>query len=164
MHYDDDGCRTKVYLTVCKDIPARAQILAAQSRKFTLAADVDLHTVAARLPATVTGADIGAVSSSAYSKALARRLDALKARTALALAARDHASSAGAAATVKRGQSPWAVAAHLDSLPAEELVVTVTPEDFYAAAEAVKPSVSPEELAHYESLGAAFNDMGEEGR
>ena len=156
---------------MCKNVPARAQILSAQSRKFTLADDVDLHVVAARLPATVTGADIGAVSSAAYSRALARRLDVLKARTAAALSARATATATATAiatggsmhnvptSAAKRVQSPWAVAAYLDTLPAEELVVTVTQEDFYDAAAAVKPSVSADELRHYESLGEAFNDL-----
>jgi peroxin-6 len=49
----------KIYLTVCKDISSRLQILKAQTRKFSLGVDVDLLEIASCLPDTVTGADIG---------------------------------------------------------------------------------------------------------
>jgi ATP-dependent 26S proteasome regulatory subunit len=61
-----------------QDSAARAQILAAQTRKFVLDSDVNLLTVAAALPADVTGADIGAVSSAAYGRALQRKMDQLR--------------------------------------------------------------------------------------
>ena len=50
------------------------QILTAQTRKFALEADVDLRCVAQALPDNVTGADIGAVSTTAYGFALERKL------------------------------------------------------------------------------------------
>ncbi|KAJ1427347.1 peroxisome assembly factor 2-like protein, partial [Ochromonadaceae sp. CCMP2298] len=64
----------KIYLGVCKTPESRLQILCAQTRKFELAADVDLTAVAARLPLNITGADIGAVTSAAFSRALQRKL------------------------------------------------------------------------------------------
>jgi SpoVK/Ycf46/Vps4 family AAA+-type ATPase len=63
---------------ISQDSAARAQILAAQTRKFVLDSDVNLLTVAAALPANVTGADIGAVSSAAYGRALQRKMDQLR--------------------------------------------------------------------------------------
>jgi ATP-dependent 26S proteasome regulatory subunit len=63
---------------IAQDSAARAQILAAQTRKFVLDSDVNLLTVAAELPANVTGADIGAVSSAAYGRALQRKMDQLR--------------------------------------------------------------------------------------
>jgi len=66
----------------CKDNYARAQILQAQTRKFQLAVDVDLVRVAAALPENVTGADIGAVTSAAFSNALQRKLADLRQQAA----------------------------------------------------------------------------------
>lgn len=61
-----------------QDNAARAQILAAQTRKFQLGATVDLLAVASALPVNVTGADIGAVSTAAYGRALERKLSQLR--------------------------------------------------------------------------------------
>jgi peroxin-6 len=64
----------KIFLNVCKDVSSRLQILKAQTRKFVIGIDVNLEDIARCLPDTVTGADIGALSSSAYAKALERKL------------------------------------------------------------------------------------------
>lgn len=61
------------------------QILAAQTRKFLLHADVDLTAVATTLPPNVTGADIGALSSAAYGRALEKKLQLLREGARLAL-------------------------------------------------------------------------------
>jgi SpoVK/Ycf46/Vps4 family AAA+-type ATPase len=66
-------------------VSARAQILAAQTRKFALAADVDLTAVARALPENVTGADIGAVTAAAHGTALQRKLGELRASAVAAI-------------------------------------------------------------------------------
>lgn len=48
--------------------------MTAQTRKFVLHADVDLRATAEALPGNITGADIGAVSTTAYGYALERKL------------------------------------------------------------------------------------------
>jgi hypothetical protein len=45
----------------------------------TLEADVSLVEIAGFLPETVTGADLGGLSSAAYSRALERKLEQLRA-------------------------------------------------------------------------------------
>ena len=75
----------KVYLPVCKDIESRKQILQAQTRKISLDRGVDLHEIARMMPNTATGADVGAVVSSAYSHARAVKLSCLKREAATSL-------------------------------------------------------------------------------
>jgi hypothetical protein len=56
------------------------------------------------------------------------------------------------------GQSNWALAVYVNSLPSAELVVSVNKDDFLNAIKSLVPSVSASELKHYESLGRAFDD------
>jgi peroxin-6 len=161
-----------------QDVASRAQILSAQTRKFKLADDADLLEIAGALPVTVTGADIGAVTSTAYSRALRRKLDELR-DSAPQVQSTSCSSASSSSINNERpgdmnstanvstrtsvstaGRAPWALAAFVNSLPAEELTVFVRKEDFLEAARTLKPSVSAEELVHYEGLGAAFSDVG----
>ena len=66
----------KIFLSTCRDggVSAREAILRAQTRKFVLAEKVNLAEIAAKLPDAVTGADISAVSATAFEKALQRKI------------------------------------------------------------------------------------------
>ena len=116
---------------------------------------------------TVTGADLGALTSAAYARALARKLDYLQQLTANIASATPSTNTnttngslqSPSASNQKPSPTSWAVAVVMDSLPEEELVVQVQQEDFLYAATQVKPSVSVQELMHYESLGSAFSDF-----
>ena len=56
----------KIYLSVCKDAATRENILRAQTRKLDLDAGLDLAEVADILPDNLTGADISAAVSNAF--------------------------------------------------------------------------------------------------
>lgn len=64
----------KMYLPPCRGPDDSVKILSAQTRAFVLSEDVDLRAVAESLPAHVTGADVSAASSGAYTIALRRKV------------------------------------------------------------------------------------------
>lgn len=68
-----------VYLGVNNDQAAKEKILRAITRKFQLAPDVDLTTVAKNCPANLTGADLYSLCSDAMLIALRRQIDMLEA-------------------------------------------------------------------------------------
>ncbi len=120
-------------------------MLAAVTRHFPLAADVNLAAVAAALPGTLSGADTAAVCSAALGAAIRRKT----AELAREVAAANEASAYEAPVTLE------AFLRRLRGDPAR-LAPTVTMADFAAAAVAVSPSVSPAELRHYEELKLRF--------
>lgn len=132
-----------VYLGVASEPEAQLKIVTALTRKFSLGDDVDLRAVVARCPPTFTGADFYALCSEAMSTALRRRADELEAQLA-----ERNASTPGAAL------SP---AAFLESLPESALDAAVYQSDFDAALAATKPSVTAEDLRHYERLRDQFS-------
>lgn len=164
-----------MYLSVCKDPEARLRILSAQTRRLSLAADVDLAEVAAALPSRSTGADIGSVVSAAYSAARARALQTLRSE---ALGGPAAAAAQGATVSFESqsaivahhavdigdrfadaaghvdGDDYWSIAAHVSAQSPSRLLslVSLRQEDLLHAARALQPSVSAEELRHYEQL------------
>lgn len=62
-----------LYLGINMDQSAKLSILTALTRKFALAADVNLNDLASRCPVNFTGADFYAVCSNALAAALKRR-------------------------------------------------------------------------------------------
>lgn len=143
----------KAYLSVCKDVASRQAILHATTRKLKLSRDVNLALVAVNLPNTVTGADIGSVVSEAFRIAQERTLEALKeeGRNALYEQGKDlHADS---------DAEEWAIAAYLNRLPKHRLEVYMSGTDLAEAVELLRPSVSPQELQHYEHLAAQYSDV-----
>lgn len=134
----------KIYLGVCHDAVSRCSILKAQTRKFSLAEDVDFEDIVTRLlPENVTGADIGAISSSAYSHALTRKLRELDARIRATGDSHPVAIESEYDVT-SRGID------FLESLPEEELDVIVCHDDFVQASAQLVPSVV--DLGYYEQL------------
>ncbi len=145
-----------------QDIPARVQILRAQTRKFTLSPSVNLHAVAEALPLNVTGADIGGVTSTAYGVALKRKFAQLRNQATLHLRQLDSESSL--CSDNKLGHRPvptkepddFAVQLYINQLDSKELTITVEQGDFLFAARNVQPSVV--DLDYYESLGDVYDD------
>ncbi len=147
-----------------QDIPARLQILRAQTRKFTLSPSVNLHAVAEALPLNVTGADIGGVTSTAYGVALKRKLARLRYQAMSHLRQLDSAGSGSIGSdedpqhSSERTKEPddFAVQTYINQLDSEELMITVEQEDLLFAARNVQPSVV--DLDYYESLGDVYDD------
>jgi len=65
---------TLLYVGVAADAPARCKVLQALTRKFRLAADVELMAVAAACPPRFTGADMYALCSDAWTRAMRRAM------------------------------------------------------------------------------------------
>jgi len=145
-----------------QDIPARLQILCAQTRKFTLSPSVNLRAVAEALPLNVTGADIGGVTSTAYGVALKRKLAQLRNQAMLHLRQLDSAGSIYSdndpqhSSVRTKEPDDFAVQAYINQLDLEELTIIVEQEDLLFAARNVQPSVV--DLDYYESLGDVYDD------
>lgn len=158
-------CNLLLYLPswLRQDVSGRAQILKAQTRKFKLAADVDLTAVAAAMAENVTGADIGSVSSTAYSLALNRKLGELMEAATRHIDGHHSGQWAGSSDTDFKQvlfDMPYEQMSDIKSfvaqLQGEELDVVISQRDLMDAAIAMKPSVT--NLAHYESLGEVYDD------
>jgi peroxin-6 len=135
-----------LYLGSSQNRATQISILRAITRKFTLAPDVVLDDILDFIPPTFTGADISAVASQALMRALKRRIGELEEELR---------------AINRSLQSPdgrdISMTAYLSQLSEEELQARVTREDFIDAAKSVTPSVSQEELRHYERLREQFS-------
>ena len=177
----------KVYLSVCKDASMRLQILQALTRTIRLAGDVNLLEVAEGMPARITGADIGAVTSAAYGAARERKLQDLQ-REAVAVlegaeswpssslspplsavsSSSTHPSDPSPSADHNPNPNPnpnlnsraniWAISAYVNALPPDRLEICVTRADLQQAVREVHLSVSEAELVKYEALGRQFDN------
>merc|ERR1712000_19773 len=124
-----------LYLGVADTHDQQLTILKALTRKFTLAADVDLMRVASRLPFTYTGADLYALCSDAMLKAITRKTRAVDDKVQQISKTRGEEISTGY---------------FFDHLATEEDVqVVVSEEDFTAAQNELVGSVSKKELEHF---------------
>ena len=166
-----------------------APSLQALSRKFRLAADVDLAEVAQCCPPQLTGADLYALCADAWMVALKRRLAVQPAQqqqqqqppvqdlpgTAASLPATAEASQPGTAASLAANgvtaqqvsdETPQQVAAEVtgegvDASAEEEGVGVVRHADFMEALDSLVPSLSLEELRKYEVLRDQFEGRRE---
>ena len=137
-------------------------VLAALTRKMTLAPDVDLGAIAARCPDTYTGADLYAVCADAWMRAAQRLISRLE-RASSADAQASEADGAQLCGREGVGQvvsEPAAGAAGngatSDAEPSQ--LVVVGQQDFAAAQQAVAPSVTAETLQEYERIRAKFSN------
>ncbi|TKX22399.1 peroxisomal biogenesis factor 6 [Elsinoe australis] len=135
-----------LYLGVSDTHEKQAKILEALTRKFTLSPTLSLPQIASSLPFTYTGADLYALCSDAMLKAVTRSARLVDFKIASINA--DRAASAKQAITVAQFFDHHATEADLD--------VLVTPEDFLEANSELVPSVSSEELGHYERVRREF--------
>lgn len=114
--------------------------------RFTLSPDLSLLRVAESLPFTFTGADLYALCSDAMLKAVTRSARLVDEK--LAVVNRER---------LAKGQTKASVAYYFDHHATErDTDVEVGEEDFVAARRELVPSVSQEELGHYERVRAMF--------
>lgn len=114
-----------------------------------------------------SGADIGALSSAAYSKALERKLSELRdgaekmSHNAMSSSSRDANSEISALIDDQKKSflSSKRLSSYISRLSNAELTVPVCREDFLHAVRSIKPSVTRSELDHHEALGSEFNDL-----
>ncbi|PVI08218.1 peroxisomal biogenesis factor 6 [Periconia macrospinosa] len=135
-----------LYLGVSDTHEKQQTILEALSRKFTLHPDLSLERVASGLPFTYTGADMYALCSDAMLKAITRQARAVDEKVK----------------AYNATHSPQITIAYFfDHLASEEdTAVMVTEQDFIDAHKELVPSVSAEELKHYERVRKAFEGTG----
>ncbi|KAF2270486.1 peroxin 6 [Lojkania enalia] len=134
-----------LYLGVSDTHEKQKTILEALTRKFTLHPQVSLQRVASGLPFTYTGADMYALCSDAMLKAITRQARAVDEKVKAYNATHAHIS----------------IAYFFDHLATDEdTAVMVTEEDFMTANRELVPSVSADELRHYERVRKAFEGAG----
>lgn len=113
--------------------------------RFTLDPQTSLQRVSSRLPFTYTGADLYALCSDAMLKAITRQARLVDAKVA------SHN------AKLRPGATPLTIAGFFDHYASEEdTQVVVSEEDFDSARRELVPSVSFEELQHYEKVRQTF--------
>ncbi|EMD62976.1 hypothetical protein GGP41_005012 [Bipolaris sorokiniana] len=135
-----------LYLGVSDTHEKQQTILEALTRKFTLHPSLSLQRVSEGLPFTYTGADMYALCSDAMLKAITRSArmvdDKVKAYNST------HSSNA-------------TIAYFFDHIATEEdTAVMVTEEDFMEAHKELVPSVSADELRHYDRVRRQFEGAG----
>lgn len=127
-------------------IPQTLLCLLTTSLRFTLHPDLSLARVASTLPFTYTGADMYALCSDAMLKAITRQARAVDEKVAAISNARD---------------TPITTAYFFDHLATEEdTAVMVMEDDFIEAHKELVPSVSADELQHYERVRKTFEGTG----
>lgn len=116
--------------------------------RFVLSPTLSLRAVACTLPFTYTGADLYALCSDAMLKAITRQASAVDQKVAAYNAA--HPAS-----------PPISIAYYFDHFATErDTAVVVEEEDFVTAKGELVPSVSVEELRHYERVRSTFEGGG----
>lgn len=114
--------------------------------RFTLHPSLSLSRVASKLPFTYTGADMYALCSDAMLKAITRQARAVDEKVK----------------AYNATHAPISVAYFFDHLASEEdTAVMVTEEDFIEAERELVPSVSVDELRHYERVRSTFESTGQ---
>ncbi|CAM9229357.1 unnamed protein product [Hapterophycus canaliculatus] len=141
-----------LYLGVSGDRETQIKVLRAITRKFGFEEEaehgVDLEEIVRdRIPSQFTGADLSAVASNALQLALRRRVAEIEAQVA----------ETNARELYLRPITPQQLLARL---PEDELAVKVSREDLEAACLSVTPSVSQDELRHYERMRMQFSGDG----
>ncbi|KAJ4372280.1 peroxisomal assembly protein [Neocucurbitaria cava] len=135
-----------LYLGVSDTHEKQQTILEALTRKFTLHPDLSLQRVSQGLPFTYTGADMYALCSDAMLKAITRQARAVDEKVK----------------AYNNTHTPTITIAYFfDHLATEEdTAVMVTEQDFVEAHRELVPSVSADELRHYERVRKAFEGTG----
>ncbi|KAI7248574.1 AAA-domain-containing protein, partial [Hortaea werneckii] len=135
-----------LYLGISDTHEKQATILQALTRKFNLDPSLSLARVSETLPFTFTGADLYALCSDAMLKAVTRSARAVDDKLAVINTER-----------LSKGQSKASVAYYFDHYATDEDTdVLVTQDDFMLAKKELVPSVSVDELKHYERVRNTF--------
>lgn len=140
-----------LYLGVSDTHDKQLTILEALTRKFTLHPDLSLRAIAESLPFTYTGADLYALCSDAMLKAITRQARRVDEKVAV------HNKS------LPPDTQPISIAHFFDHLATpEDVAVMVEEQDFIQAHRELVPSVSAEELRHYERVRYAFEGQSQQ--
>ncbi|QIW97065.1 hypothetical protein AMS68_002583 [Peltaster fructicola] len=135
-----------LYLGISDTHDKQTTILQALTRKFTLDPSLSLSRVASNLPFTFTGADLYALCSDAMLKAITRSARLVDSRVAAINAER-----------ATRSQGKISIAYFFDHFAKDEdTQVAVIEDDFNQAKAELVPSVSMDELKHYEHVRDTF--------
>ncbi|KAF1932369.1 AAA-domain-containing protein [Didymella exigua CBS 183.55] len=137
-----------LYLGVSDTHEKQQTILEALSRKFTLHPDLSLARVSQGLPFTYTGADMYALCSDAMLKAITRQARAVDRKVKAHNDSHDQKIS---------------IAYFFDHLATDEdTAVMVTEQDYMDAHKELVPSVSADELRHYDRVRRTFEGAGKQ--
>ncbi|WPH00049.1 peroxisomal biogenesis factor 6 [Acrodontium crateriforme] len=135
-----------LYLGISDTHEKQATILQALTRKFELDPSLSLPRIAESLPFTFTGADLYALCSDAMLKAVTRSARLVDDKVAAVNSER-----------ASRGATKISVAYYFDHFATDEdSHVSVIEDDFIKAKSELVPSVSLDELQHYERVRATF--------
>lgn len=120
------------------------------NNRFALDPSLSLPRIAAQLPFTYTGADLYALCSDAMLHAITRQANAVDAKVRTVNAER-----------ADQGRPGISTAHFFDHFAtAADTAVLVTEDDFLAAKRELVPSVSVDELGHYERVRKTFEGQG----
>ncbi len=124
----------------------RVEILRAVTRRFIFEDGVDIKSVAEMVPPIYTGADIYAIGASALMRAINRKVKAIE----------DQIEKINAT-TELYNRAPLNVQQLLADMDQDEAQILVSQEDLVEAAVTTPPSVTIEEMEHYERLRKQFS-------
>ena len=152
-----------LYLGTSGDRETQLKVLRAITRKFTFEHGLDLDDVVRFVPPAFTGADMSAVAAQALRQALKRRVADVDARVEELNARRGGAEESEYGDIYGGGEessgtrvTPRQV---LGAMTPDEVQVRVSLQDLVEACQQVTPSVSAEEIAHYEALRKEFSSV-----
>ncbi len=133
----------------------RVEILRAVTRRFTFEEGVDIESVAEMVPPMYTGADMYAIGASAIMRAIRRKVKAIEDRF--------QELNAGTAATEISSNRipPHTVQQYMADMEQDEVQILVSQEDLLEAVITTPPSVSIQEMEHYEGLREKFTSSND---
>ncbi|KAJ3286485.1 peroxisomal assembly protein [Rhizoclosmatium sp. JEL0117] len=136
-----------LYLGVSEEKAKQVSVMQALTRKFVLEPGLDLSRVADRMPSHLTGADLYALCSDAMLKAISRTIGVVDKKYA----------EFNETSRKPQGLQPIPMIDFLESIAKpEHKSVVVGEQDFFAALDELKPSLTPADLAHYAHLQDKF--------
>ncbi|EAU88281.2 TER94-PB [Coprinopsis cinerea okayama7 len=143
-----------LYLGVSDTHEAQFNILEALTRKFRLDPDLNLRDIAEQCPFNYTGADFYALCSDAMLNAMSRKAALIDKR--ISEITESDLAALSSTSGVKHPY-PLTPQYYLSELATpEEILVTVTKEDFMIALKNLVPSVSEAEMEHYRLVQQRF--------
>lgn len=142
-----------LYLSIPTTHTAQASILTALTRKFNLHPNLDIEKIAEQCPFNYTGADLYALCADAMLGAMTRQAEAVD-RTIAKLNASVSMEEDPSLKTWPGELTPQYYLAKIATK--EETEVVVRQQDFEEALIKLVPSVSEEELKHYERVQKEF--------
>ena len=138
-----------IYLGISKDRDAQLKIIKAITRKYKHSDCVDFDELLNKIGGRLTGADFYALCSGAMANALKRKVETIQ----------NEISRHNA--TIKDEFRKMTPRKRLADMSEDELTPYVSMTDYLDALETTVPSVSEEELQHYESLREKFSSLSQ---